>query len=406
MLNESEKEAAGLDGRLGGCILWFFWGVSLSFMTILSLVLLILLAASVTLNVYLGWEMSGLEVSISRPGTGVPQAPLALPTDILAVIPTNTPLPTSTATPIAPTSPLEEQVATLSALATEVLVARAEQTPVPESLPGAVPTMPPTPVPTAVAIGAPPADSDVSGPQPANPAAPTATAAPPPATPAAIAAPPQEAAQEFVAPATSSNSYDLIPIEGSRESRPPDEHGDLNLKLRDLQPIDTDLSLVDIPGSGVDPNAPNFSRIFKPDFVQAYTVHDWDWGCNCPGNLLKEDHLVLVGIKTTPGQPLFIPPKDGDIYAGKYYATVLYASEDSLTFLYARAGSVVQGYTVHYLGLHTDPNLIARFRESKGSELPGLTLDTPVGVATDQLIVAIRDNGKFLDARSRQDWWR
>jgi hypothetical protein len=162
---------------------------------------------------------------------------------------------------------------------------------------------------------------------------------------------------------------------------------------------------MDIPGSGIDPNAPNFSRIFKPDFVQAYTIHDWDWGCNCKGNLIKEDSVVLVGIKTTPGEPVFIPPKEGDIYGGSYYAAVLYASEDSLTFLYARAGSVVKGYTVHYLGLHTDPNLIARFRESKGSELPGLTLDTPVGFASDQLIVAIRDNGKFLDARSKRDWW-
>jgi hypothetical protein len=37
--------------------------------------------------------------------------------------------------------------------------------------------------------------------------------------------------------------------------------------------------------------------------------------------------------------------------------------------------------------------------------LPGLTLDTPVGVATGELIVAMRDNGKFLDARSKKDWW-
>jgi hypothetical protein len=228
----------------------------------------------------------------------------------------------------------------------------------------------------------------------------------PPATPAAVSAAPQEsAAEEFVAPATSSNSYELIPIEGGRESRPAEEHGDLNLKLRDPQPIEVDLSLQDIPGSGVDPNAPNFSAIFKPDIVRAYTIHDWDWGCNCKGKLIQEDTVVLLGLKTTPGEPVFIPPKEGDIYGGKYYATVLYASEDSLTFLYSRAGSVVKGYTVHYLGLHTDPNLVARFRESKGNELPGLSLDTPVGLAGDELIVAIRDNGKFLDARSKRDWW-
>jgi hypothetical protein len=61
---------------------------------------------------------------------------------------------------------------------------------------------------------------------------------------------------------------------------------------------------------------------------------------------------------------------------------------------------------VHYLGLQVDPNLLELFRESKGNELPGLTHDVPVGVATDELIVAIRDRGTFLDARSRLDWWR
>ncbi|NJN97831.1 MAG: hypothetical protein HC875_29010, partial [Anaerolineales bacterium] len=52
---------------------------------------------------------------------------------------------------------------------------------------------------------------------------------------------------------------------------------------------------------------------------------------------------MLLGLKTTAGQPVFIPPKDGDIYGGNYYATVLYASEDSLTFFDARAGSGGQG---------------------------------------------------------------
>lgn len=414
MTNEAGGDSSSSEGRLGGCLLWFFWGVSLSFMTILSLVLLILLAASVTLNIYLGWQMSGLEVSISRPGTSPGLAPPLIPTDILAVIPTNTPQLTPTSTPILlPTvSPLEEQVATLSALATEVAGSGLQVTPTPLSLPQATPPAPPTSVPTAVAIN--PASEPVnpSAPQPAStpaavaPTAPPAASPVPPATPAAVSAAPQEsAAEEFVAPATSSNSYELIPIEGGRESRPAEEHGDLNLKLRDPQPIEVDLSLQDIPGSGVDPNAPNFSAIFKPDIVRAYTIHDWDWGCNCKGKLIQEDTVVLLGLKTTPGEPVFIPPKEGDIYGGKYYATVLYASEDSLTFLYSRAGSVVKGYTVHYLGLHTDPNLVARFRESKGNELPGLSLDTPVGLAGDELIVAIRDNGKFLDARSKRDWW-
>jgi len=396
MTNEAETDSSGSEGRLGGCLLWFFWGVSLSFMTILSLVLLILLAASVTLNIYLGWEMSGLEVSMSRPGPGPGLAPQLIPTNVLAAIPTHTPELTPTSTPILlPTvSPLEAQVATLAVLATEVAASGPQATPMPISLAQATPPAPPTSVPTSVAIN--------SSQEPANPSAPAAPTAPPAATPAVAAA----AAQEFVAPATSSNSYSLIALEGQRDSRPAEEHGDLNLKLRDPQPIEVDLSLQDISGSGIDPNAPNLADVFKSEFVRAYTIHDWDWNCNCKGNLLKDDHLVLLGIKTTPGEPVFIPTKKQDIFGGKIYATLLYASEDSLTFVYSREGNVAHAYSVHYLGLHTDPNLLALYRQSKGNELPGLTLDAPVGVATDELIVAVRDKGKFMDARSRQDWWK
>jgi hypothetical protein len=196
----------------------------------------------------------------------------------------------------------------------------------------------------------------------------------------------------------------LIPVE-QRESRPAAEHGDLNLELRDPQPIDVELALIEIPGSGIDPDAPEFWKVLEPNIDSAYTVHDWDWSTNSKGPLLEEEDLVLIGLPTTPGEPFFIAPREQDIYDGKYFAVVLFADEDSLTFSYARGGNVIKGYTIHYQGLYTDPNLVALFEESEGNELPGLTLDTPVGLASDHLIVAIRDNGKFLDARSRKDWW-
>jgi len=378
------------EGKAGSCFLWFFWGLSISFLSILSVVLIVLLIASVSLNAYLGWEISGLEMSISRSGDIASIESIPIPTEILAAIPTNTPAANVAMPATDPTeSPLESQVATVSALATAVA---GVNTPV-----AAQPVAPPA------TVSAPPAES-ISGQAPANTPAPAsaesaAVVATATGTPVAVVG-----AQGFVPPETSSNSYQLIPIE-QRESRPAAEHGDLNLELRDPQPIDVELALVDIPGSGIDPDAPKLGKVFKPDFVAAYTVHNWDWGSNAKGELLKEDGLVLVGIKTTPGEPIFIPYKKQDIYGGKYVAVVLYASEDSLTFSYSRAGNAAQGYTVHYEGFYTDPNLVTLFEESKGNELPGLTLDTPVGVASDELIVAMRDNGKFLDARSRKDWW-
>jgi hypothetical protein len=411
MGGEGESSRIEQESWFGGCLLWFFWGASLSFMAILSLVLLVMLTASVAMNVYLGWQLSGLEVSVSRRSTGPIEAPLPIPTGVLAAIPTNTPLPTSTATPTPTESPLTIQLATLSAIATQVAAAPPVSLPGNEALPAATPTTPPTPLPPAVAIGTPAVETDgsqpIAGADTQSGAATPVAAAPTVETPVAVAAGAQESAvAEFVPPETSSNSYSLIPIEGQRESRPPAEHGDLNLKLRQPEPSQVEAGLVEIPGSGIDPNAPKLSSVFSPDQIdKTYAIHDWDWGCNCPGNLLPPEEAVLIGLKTTPGEPIFIPKTERDIFDGKYYATLLYADENSLTFVYARAGNVVNGYTIHYVGLHTDPNLIALFEQSKGSELPGLTLDTPVGVAGDELIVAIRDNGKFLDARSKKDWW-
>lgn len=422
MATEVEHEAVEPGSGLGSCLMWFVWGGSISFLSIFSLVLLVLLAASASLNLYLGWEMSGLEVSISRPGDTLPgQAPVFLPTDVLAIIPTNTPViaePTSTPLPMVDAqSPLEVQVATLSALATQVAVASAGNddgasalllptaTAVPIAAPPVVATPPPPPtaVPAAVPINPSAGSQQVNGAEAVEPQPEAEVAAPPTAPAGETAA--VEAAEVPSSALTSSNVYTLIPLDGARDSRPAEEHGDLNLHLRDPQPIQTELSLIDIDNAGSDSNAPNLGDVFEPNFVNAYTVHDWDWGCNCKGPLLRQDHLVLVGIKTTPGEPIFIPTKDQDVFQGKYYATLLYASEDSVTFLYDRKGSVVSGYTVHYLGLRTDPNLLKLFRESKGNELPGLTLDTPVGIATDEIMVAIRDNGTFMDARSRKDWW-
>jgi hypothetical protein len=369
------EETTGREPRTGTSWLWFVGGCALSITTLSSIVLLVLLLISASLNVYLTWTMAGYEVSISRSGSVSTVVVVVTPSSQLALAPTETPTaePTSTPVPTATSSRLETEFATLAAIATQAA----------QTNPASTPAV--TPQVTAAGVS-------------------QATVAPTPEASAAPAATPTPTAP-VQALAASTNSYTLIPIEGERESRPAAEHGDLNLKLRDPQPADYKPELVDIPGSGIDPQAPKLSAIFKPDFVATYVVHDWDWGCNCKGKLIEDGTAVLVGIKTTPGDPVFIPKTERDIYEGKYYAVVLYAAQDTLTFLYARHGSVVEGYTVHYLGLQTDPNLIALFQESQGSELPGLTLDTPVGIATDQLIVAMRDNGKFLDARSKRDWW-
>ncbi len=373
---EENEELNEQETRTGIRWLWLVGGCALSFTTLCSVVLLLLLLLSTSVNAYLAWILSGYQVSVYQPGPASTAAVVTAPTTVLVVVPNRTPTPpppsptvTATHTPAPPTtdSTLEAQVATLAAVATQAAEIEASSTP------AVTPEVIAPEIPQAAEAGS-------------------------------EAATGSEGSAESAAAST--NRYDLIPIEGGRESRPPAEHADLNLKLRDPQPADFEATLVDISGSGIDPEAPSLAAVFEPDFVGTYVVHDWDWGCNCKGSLMDDGSAVVVGIKTNPGEPIFIPQNERDIYEGKYHAVVLYASEDQVTMQYARAGSVVNGYTVHYLGLQTDPNLVTLFQESEGSELPGLTLDTPVGVAAgDEIIVAMRDNGTFLDTRSKRDWW-
>jgi hypothetical protein len=403
------EETAEQEPRTGVRWLWFVGGCALSITTLCSLVLAMLLVGSTAVNAYLGWIISGYEVNLSRAASEPTDVVVSTPASVLVVVPTATPTvtPTITPTPVATLSTLEAEFATLSAIATYVAESAPASTLTPTYTPTPAEVAPPTPAPTKV-------DPPISSPTEVAPSSPDPTEAPAPtprvASAPAAAAPEDEADTQPRANlqplAESTNLYNLIPIEGGRESRPPDEHADLNLKLRDPIPAPFKASLVEIDNAGSDSNAPRLSAVLEPDILTTYAIHDWDWGSNSKGRLIDDGSAVLVGIKTTPGKPVFIPFKGQDIFQGKYYATLLYASEDSLTFVYTRRGNVVEGYTVHYLGLQVDPSLLKLFRDSKGNELPGLTHDVPVGVATDELIVAIRDRGTFLDARSRLDWWR
>lgn len=388
---EENEEVTGPERRPGTTWLWFFWGCALSVTTLCALVLLIMLLISTSLNVYLAWVMSGYELNIVTPAPVQPVVIVATATGELAMAPTTaptpTPIPEPTDTPVPdPTqSMLDTEVATLAAIATQVAGSEATGTPT------GTPVVIPLDTPTRAGASTPEAETaeETTSGEGEGASSPES----------------ESAASVAASGSTSSNTYDLIPIEGERESRPPEEHGDLNLKLREPQPADLEATLVEIPGSGIDPDAPSLASVFDADFSGTYFVHDWDWGSNSKGALLDDGTAVLVAINTAAGEPVFVPKTDRDIYDGKYVAVVLYASVDSLTFVYARAGNVANGYTVHYEGIETDPNLVALFEESEGSELPGLTLDTPVGLAAGELLVAMRDNGTFLDARSKLDWW-
>jgi nucleoid-associated protein YgaU len=93
------------EPRASGSWLAVLGGCTLSVVIICSLVLAVLLMASAAFNVYLAWNLSGYEISVSRATSAPTALVLVTPTGVLAIIPTPTAVPTSTPLPAATTGP-------------------------------------------------------------------------------------------------------------------------------------------------------------------------------------------------------------------------------------------------------------------------------------------------------------
>lgn len=221
-------------------------------------------------------------------------------------------------------------------------------------------------------------------------------------------------------PASSGASFNLIPISGSPADRPDYLHGDLNLSLRGYVPTTAFLGLVDYSG-GSDASAPQLAGLFEPNrfpgVQTVYQVNSWNWGCDmhgCPGPVITNPPVTLVGLVTTPGEPIYIPERGANIYPANYKAMVLYAEAQRLTLGYTRQDTVANGYAVHLENICVDPNLLALYRAQTNSagwhvtnHLPGLQNNQALGTAlSHELKVVIRDRGTFMDPRSRKDWWQ
>lgn len=226
-----------------------------------------------------------------------------------------------------------------------------------------------------------------------------------------------------VCPQVSSATFELIPIEGSPTDRPDFLHADLNLARRGYSETLADQTLKDFAGA-TDPGAPQLAGLFNPNrfpgIPTVYRVNGWNWGCGphgCPTGPILNPLVTLMALNTTPGQPVYIPERGDNIW-GNYKAMVLYAEETRITLGYTRRDSVAVGYAVHLETVCVDPNLLALYRAQVGPDgyrklnnglysLPALRNDQLLGTALGQGIgVAIRDQGSFLDPRSRKDWWR
>ncbi len=262
-------------------------------------------------------------------------------------------------------------------------------------------------LPAATPPVSPPVTPPPVTPQP-PPAAPPAPTPPPPAP-----AQPNPLPQPHVDPCApiSGQSYGTLPIVGPPTDRPADRHGDINLKLRGYEKTGATTGLIDM-GGPTDPRAPQLAGLFSdkriPTFANVYRAHNWDWGSNSRGSIITDFEVTVAGMSTKPGEPIHVPPANYDIGQG-YQVLVLYASKERITLKYTGEDTVATGYAIHVDGICVEPGLLGLYHKMNGEgrrHLPALRPGQPFGRAIgDEIQVAIRDTGKFMDPRVRKDWW-
>lgn len=210
-------------------------------------------------------------------------------------------------------------------------------------------------------------------------------------------------------------TYRSVPFLGQKTDRDPPQHADLNLKLRGWQLIaGQSQSLVTYAGP-TDMDPPKLFDMFVnkafPGILNNYQVGAWDWASNSKQGWISSTpwKVHLVGLRTQPGEVLSIPSRKSDIYQGWAQALVLYLDQDSITFVYTREDTVANGYAVHISGVNlaVDLTLLYQTLSSRSKqELPALGNNQPFATAIgNEIKMAIRDRGQFMDPRSQKDWW-
>ncbi len=219
------------------------------------------------------------------------------------------------------------------------------------------------------------------------------------------------ASLERQCPTGPGRAYNQLSVSSPPTDRPAEVHADINLTLRGYVSNQSHAGLINA-GVDADPKAPQLPGLFGdyrlPAFRTVYQVHDWDWSTNSRGSLLAHWSVSLAGFGVQPNEPIFLPPSGYDIGQG-FQALVLYATRERITIKYTREDNVIWGYTLHVENLCVDPGLVSLYQtlnaQGRGN-LPALRAGEPIGRAmTNELGVAIRDTGTFMDPRWRQDWW-
>lgn len=229
----------------------------------------------------------------------------------------------------------------------------------------------------------------------------------------------------------SGETYASLSVNPPPTDRPAAEHADLNLALRGYAPTNESLGLVDY-GGATDQKSPQLDGLFADHRLPVITVVDrvnsWDWATNSRGAPITNPPVTLLEAQIGADETLRVPGSGYNIGslarvpAEGFFADapnddpnglevlVLYAADERLTLKYTREDNVVRGYTLHLENVCVASELLALYeqRDAEGrAQLPALRAEQVFARArTDTLGIVIRDNGAFMDPRSRKDWWR
>lgn len=239
---------------------------------------------------------------------------------------------------------------------------------------------------------------------------PTPTSPKPLISPTPFSPPVPTKSPGITCPQSSSNTYASIETINDDDNRPAENHPDKNIHIRGYTTTTGEYNLIQLEG-GVDEKGPRLSTIVgtdPPTITGLYRVNTWDWNTDQKGPPDTTWPVSILGVLAQPGQPVYVANSGYDVSLGNT-ALILYADESTITLKYTREDSVRWGYTVHIEDICVDPNLISAYQNLNSlgrHELPAVRNGDDVGVArTNEVKIAIRDTGEFLEPRSRKDWW-
>lgn len=200
---------------------------------------------------------------------------------------------------------------------------------------------------------------------------------------------------------------------------PPNLHPDYNLQLRGYIGTDGSKELVNYNGPTAPLIPPQLMTLFRnrniPEIVSLYKVYDWDWANNRKGSPITTWYVTLIGLKSTSGEKLYTPFSEYDISENPtdYLVFVIYADETRVTFKYDDWDTARSGFILHVEDICVDPNLLKMYNDknynnpANRTSLIALRAIDSFGTAKrNEVKVAIRADGSFMDPRSRKDWWQ